>query len=409
MTTSPGPPASSSPLWSGLQIAKRPSGGRGEYEFMGSSQGVSATDLFNHGIVLDTPYGRKETQVYADKQGGKNRARLLNSRDRRNPHIAPLVAALLLMPAPIRDETAVSSALPILLDRRYILDVGVDLVHIKPGEVTLRPRLLTARSGDISDANTRLTINVDERHSSLALLYDFVAELPDSLAGAVARHRDAVQLPGMEFYPAARRAIEDIMRSLLAADPYYLPDSDPLPALLHLAGLSSGIENRVPLPPETPADSIEIRLRADRYYRQKLVAAGRGAAARKFSKEVNSAYGYACLFCGFHGPHTTHVRSGVEAAHILPWAQYDLDVVPNGISLCRQHHWAFDERVLSLDSAGGSYFVNRGVFFEEVSTVSNVNRAIFLDVLGRLPDERLPPHPERPSARFLEEFNALIQ
>lgn len=40
------------------------------------------------------------------------------------------------------------------------------------------------------------------------------------------------------------------------------------------------------------------------------------------------------------------MRSGVDAAHILAWYAYDLDVVPNGITLCKLHHWAFDAAIM---------------------------------------------------------------
>ena len=51
--------------------------------------------------------------------------------------------------------------------------------------------------------------------------------------------------------------------------------------------------------------------------------------------------------CGLHLPRTSvNASAGVDAAHILPWADYDLDHVCNGICLCKHHHWAFDEGLL---------------------------------------------------------------
>lgn len=40
--------------------------------------------------------------------------------------------------------------------------------------------------------------------------------------------------------------------------------------------------------------------------------------------------------------------SGVDAAHILPWAEYDLNSVSNGLCLSKLCHWAFDAGILQL-------------------------------------------------------------
>lgn len=41
----------------------------------------------------------------------------------------------------------------------------------------------------------------------------------------------------------------------------------------------------------------------------------------------------------------------MDAAHILPWSRFDLDVVQNGIALSKTCHWAFDAGVLRLSFA----------------------------------------------------------
>ena len=43
----------------------------------------------------------------------------------------------------------------------------------------------------------------------------------------------------------------------------------------------------------------------------------------------------------------------MDAAHILPWAGYDLDVVSNGLCFCKHHHWAFDEGLILLSAGAG--------------------------------------------------------
>ena len=52
----------------------------------------------------------------------------------------------------------------------------------------------------------------------------------------------------------------------------------------------------------------------------------RGASGTKFSADVRKAYNDTCLFTGMKLPKIpATASSGVDAAHILPWAEYDLN------------------------------------------------------------------------------------
>lgn len=46
---------------------------------------------------------------------------------------------------------------------------------------------------------------------------------------------------------------------------------------------------------------------------------------------------------------TLRGHSEVEAAHIIPVGEEGADIVPNGLSLCRSHHWAFDRGLMWID------------------------------------------------------------
>lgn len=86
------------------------------------------------------------------------------------------------------------------------------------------------------------------------------------------------------------------------------------------------------------------------------------------SKDIKTAYHRRCVVCGLELPKTGMGRSGIEAAHILPWADFDLDVVTNGLALCRNHHWAFDSRVITLvcnDARRNTYILRPGDHYEE--------------------------------------------
>lgn len=59
-----------------------------------------------------------------------------------------------------------------------------------------------------------------------------------------------------------------------------------------------------------------------------------------FRRIVTSVYNYRCSFCGlqvFKG-----LENIVDGAHIKPFSQFYDDRINNGLSLCKNHHWAFD-------------------------------------------------------------------
>ena len=65
-----------------------------------------------------------------------------------------------------------------------------------------------------------------------------------------------------------------------------------------------------------------------------------------FRKLVLTEYGYHCSICGLK----FHLGELVEAqaAHIVPKNKSGTDDPRNGLSLCRTHHWAFDNGLFSL-------------------------------------------------------------
>jgi hypothetical protein len=186
----------------------------------------------------------------------------------------------------------------------------------------------------------------------------------------------------------AERAVRSVVRTLAEADtPQYVPGADPLPALELLLGIRRAID--LPAPSEAPQKSPEIRRRLESEYR---LARTRGVSAAVFKRAVQRAYGFRCAFCGFTALDVPGLaRSGVDAAHILPWGQYDLDVVQNGLLLCKRDHWAFDAHVLLLSFQEGRYLVRLSPLYEDKiidqATLDALNEAV-----GEIPDGRLPPN-----------------
>ena len=94
--------------------------------------------------------------------------------------------------------------------------------------------------------------------------------------------------------------------------------------------------------------------------------------------------------------------AGVDAAHILPWATFDIDSVANGICLSKLCHWAFDAGILRLDfdNAIEAYKIEIPKEIEEAAKAEGFDLSYFRSIVGVIPRERLPkkksewPHPE---------------
>jgi len=379
----------------GLTLRKQPSGGRGEYELVGSSGQYNASNFDEYGFLLQTPYGVKQTEVILSHQGRKRRLRLTAS----VPHLQRQMAALAMLPPSTRDENAVSDALPVVIAKRYILDVDLSLVSVDllGGMVTVKPKAYQARSGTFTDAHHKETIPAKERFALLKSVYSKAQRLPPDVAGAVAVHESLVKT-SIVIGASVEKAVKSVMESVEQADiPGYLPDSDPLPALAAFLGVTDQVE--LPLPTETPADTPEIRVRAESYYR---LMRSRGPGAASFRKKVHAAYDSRCAFCGFRAPPIKGLaKAGVDAAHILPYGEFDLDVVTNAMALCKQHHWAFDNRVLILGVSGDAYdlslnpeWVSRAG--QDQKTVSELER-----VVGPIPEANLPAKGKRPHHEYI--------
>lgn len=67
-----------------------------------------------------------------------------------------------------------------------------------------------------------------------------------------------------------------------------------------------------------------------------------------FRKSVVYAYDYRCAFCRLKITRTLN-QNIVDGAHIKPFAQFYDSRINNGLSLCKNHHWAFDQGWFTID------------------------------------------------------------
>ncbi|NJL64765.1 MAG: HNH endonuclease [Methylacidiphilales bacterium] len=68
-----------------------------------------------------------------------------------------------------------------------------------------------------------------------------------------------------------------------------------------------------------------------------------------FRKIITSTYNYTCAFCGLQILDTDG-KNIVDGSHIKPFSQFYDDRIDNGLSLCKNHHWAFDRGWFTIDN-----------------------------------------------------------
>lgn len=82
-----------------------------------------------------------------------------------------------------------------------------------------------------------------------------------------------------------------------------------------------------------------------------------------FRKAVLHTYEYKCAFCGLKVTKSSKYHI-VDGAHIKPFGEFRDSRIKNGISLCKNHHWAFDRGLFTVDD---KYKIVRSKKFEEES------------------------------------------
>lgn len=148
------------------------------------------------------------------------------------------------------------------------------------------------------------------------------------LLNRVVRH---AELPEDLFALMSDRQSRDTMRRTLISGNWFLPDERvKLNAIL-------GIEDNSSMQTDDLALSVvleEARQGRDIRFRLQIVP-------------------LSCLLCGVKMLLPSGIAL-VEAAHIHPFSQSRNDDITNGMALCRNHHWAFDQGLWTL---GGDFDV----------------------------------------------------
>ena len=118
------------------------------------------------------------------------------------------------------------------------------------------------------------------------------------------------------------------------------------------------------------------------------------------------------MFSGQRLPRTEATSTaGVDAAHILPWSQFDLDATKNGLCLNKQCHWAFDEGLfrLSFDETENAYIVSIPNPVRLAAQAAQFDIESFDAIAGVIPKSRLPMNETLwPSKQYIAELNSFL-
>lgn len=381
----------------------RPSGGRGEYEIAESHGSITPYDLLGREIVVTrgSRYPAGPTDITLREQGGKLRLRL--RRPQRTIHLHRQIRSLLLLPRPRRDDSHLHSGWPVATHDGYILR------QLHFADVAFDPDRAVVSLGELvmSNATEEASLTFLDRLARVERIHSSMEAFPPSIRDLLHRHwriaKDAAPIP-RETEEIISLLATDIGRLSLTEDvecPAGTDVLEPLEQLLDLPPLERpDSETLVPVN-QISRERLDIRRREAKRWRRH-VTISRGAAGAKFRQEVREAYNSTCMVCGLRLPKGEHNSAGVDAAHILPWREFDLDVVANGLCLCKLHHWAFDEQILMIRPEGesGGYRVVLSPLAVEALGGSSREIEEFRKVEGVIPESRLPegdgkrPHPE---------------
>ncbi len=381
-----------------MQIRLRPSGGRGEYELAGSHGAVRGADLY--GLALEFDFGldlRIPLYASADVHDGKPRIRLNDPHS--GAHAARVIAALLLLPQPIREiRLTGGTSFDVDFDRCAFSSIVVNVVNKNTSKAILRPRTIVAINNKGASAN----VDVISRFEFIQDAWSGLSGLSVALLDAIAEHHafaTTVPIEHNKLIKAAEKVLAISEARKIFAPSIVSPDN---------------AIDLIIAPPVLAEDDPSSPIEVNRAIRKRLAwRVERGPDGRKFQKTINNAYDYRCAFTGTRLPPLGKgYLPGVDAAHIYPWSRNGSNDVTNGISLSKQMHWAFDEGILRLkygSTASNSLLIE---IPDEVVVLSKSNKfdlVPYQAVCGCISTQNLPADPrEWPSRKSLDLYNELM-
>lgn len=374
----------------------------------GSHEAIRVHDVFDREIVLELlPGFRFPTNNFVRHTQGKPRVRLLDQRS--DYHIYLLLAAILLLPKPKREIGATPGGkIQIYKDNFSVMSIPFDVVELASAEIIVSPTHLVLSNSTFDSVR----LDVIERLRIVMACWDAASNQSSSLASAVVLHRNAIKNHDVKAVIGAAERIR--LTSIEPDDPLRhitkglnLPNLD---ELMWLGVHATETEEAMALGEENLEELKEAARNRIKVWQQ---VALRGAAGAKFSFDVRQAYNHTCLFTGMRLPKTPATgSSGVDAAHILPWAEYNLNTVSNGICLSKLCHWAFDSGILQLsyDTPTSTYRIALSEAALAAESAGLLKLSCLKDLQGIVSTSLLPKDSSSwPNPSFLKVYNEALK
>lgn len=374
----------------------------------GSHEAIRVHDVFDREIVLELlPGFRFPTNNFVRHTQGKPRVRLLDQRS--DYHIYLLLAAILLLPKPKREIGATPGGkIQIYKDNFSVMSIPFDVVELASAEIIVSPTHLVLSNSTFDSVR----LDVIERLRIVMACWDAASNQSSSLASAVVLHRNAIKNHDVKAVIGAAERIR--LTSIEPDDPLRhitkglnLPNLD---ELMWLGVHATETEEAMALGEENLEELKEAARNRIKIWQQ---VALRGAAGAKFSFDVRQAYNHTCLFTGMRLPKTPATgSSGVDAAHILPWAEYNLNTVSNGICLSKLCHWAFDSGILQLsyDTPTSTYRIALSEAALAAESAGLLKLSCLKDLQGIVSTSLLPKDSSSwPNPSFLKVYNEALK
>jgi hypothetical protein len=328
-----------------MRIALRTSGGRGEYEVAGIHESIKVMNVYDRHIIFELlPGVRFPTNNFVRHTQGKPRIRLLDQRE--DYHTYLILAAILLLPKPKREIGATPGGkLQVYKDNFSVMSVPFDIVELTSTELVIAPTQIILSNSSFDSVR----LDVIERIKIVIACWEAAAKLNSPFAQIVLKHRNAFHSKNAKAIIEATELLR--LSTIEADDPLRhitkVLDLPNLDELMWLGVHVTDTEEALGLGEENLEELKQAAKNRMKVWRQ---VALRGAAGARFSNQVREAYNHSCLFTGMKLPKIDATgSSGVDAAHILPWAEYNLNSISNGLCLSKLCHWAFDAGILRLN------------------------------------------------------------
>ena len=389
-----------------MNIAFRPSGGRGEYELAGTQGELRIHNLFGLPLFIEILPGIAINSFSRCLDvNGKPRIRL--TENARNAHPASLITSAMMLPKPRRERHETHGSNLLRWEQFVVQAVRIDVIP-RGNNVLVRPVTVRLENGD----DVRLDISFAERMARVVRVWTAAATVTDRVGEAVRTHATIFTAPNSPQAQLAGAVF--ILHAALDK-----PESDMLPLLeAHFKLAAATVPSVGDVSAEAGDEDFEEEVHIDpadarvERVRQWRLSAVRGRSASNFRRKVRDAYNMRCLFSGQRLPRTeATLTAGVDAAHILPWSQFDLDATSNGLCLNKQCHWAFDAGVLRLffDKAENVYVVSMPDHFRAAAKKVSFDVAPFEPLVGAIPRKNLPANEAFwPSPKYITELNRFL-